>query len=54
VRAELREDGFAASLVDVAIAVCAASAGTPLWSSEPAHERIVGAMPDLTLRHQRA
>jgi predicted nucleic acid-binding protein len=53
VRGDLRRSGFTASLIDVAIAVCATQAGAALWTADPAHERVAAAMTDLTLRYQR-
>jgi predicted nucleic acid-binding protein len=54
VRGDLRRAGFAASLVDIAIAVSAAQAGAALWSADAAHERVAAGMSDLRLRFQRA
>ena len=53
IRGDLLREGFTASLTDVAIAVSAAQAGAVLWSGDAAHERVVAAMDDLTLRHRR-
>ena len=53
IRGDLLREGFTASLTDVAIAVSAAQAGAVLWSGDAAHERVVAAMDDLTLRHHR-
>jgi predicted nucleic acid-binding protein len=54
VRGDLRRGGFSASLIDVAIAVCAAQAGASLWSADAAHERVAAGLSDLTIRYQRA
>jgi predicted nucleic acid-binding protein len=53
VRGDLRRSGFTASLVDVAIAVSAARAQAALWTADAAHERVAGAMSDLTIRYRR-
>jgi predicted nucleic acid-binding protein len=54
VRGDLRRDGFTASLIHTAIAVSAAQARATLWTADAAHERVVAAMSDLTIRYQRS
>ena len=40
-------------MIDIAIAVSAVKANVPLWTADAAHERILAAMTDLTIRYQR-
>ena len=53
VRGDLLRAGFAASLIDIAIAVSAAQANVSLWTADAAHEHVAAAMRDLAIRYER-